>query len=486
MLYKMDARPNAEITILKRNASSLVSGLAILCVDVLSIMLCFGTSFFIINFIDHTLINFRSFITYWVYLPVFLLVFYGAKLYPGIMLPPADEVRRVSLCSLCLFAGIALSIEVETDNRTALSLALVLAVPIAIILIPAMREIARHFFSRFSWWGVGIVVYCNGSEGYNVIDRLLRNPDLGYQPVLIVNTGRDGDRLYRNIPILPPNASTHTLIKKYGYKSAIIVESPVIDMRESELDSIIMNLYRYTTLIPHTNMYTTAIAVRDLGGMLGFASTHNLTKRANLLIKRIIDVLVCIVFSPLILLITLTTAALIKLTSPGPVFYGQPRIGQFGREFKAWKFRSMVQNADALLKEVLERDPQAKSQWEEKQKLDNDPRITKLGKFLRRSSIDEIPQLWNIFLGEMSLVGPRPHPAFEFKQRFSAYKSQTDYLLSVTPGLSGLWQVSGRSETNYEERIALDSYYIQNWSIWLDIWVLIKTFGAVLAKRGAV
>jgi Undecaprenyl-phosphate galactose phosphotransferase WbaP len=228
------------------------------------------------------------------------------------------------------------------------------------------------------------------------------------------------------------------------------------------------------------------VAVRDLGGILGFASTHNLTKRGNLLIKRGIDIAVCLVFSPLIAAISLAAGLLVKLSSPGPVFYGQKRIGRDGKQFTAWKFRTMVVDAEKKLKEILEKNPEMKAQWEQKQKIDDDPRVTVIGKFLRRTSIDEVPQLWNIFLGEMSLVGPRPHPADEFESRFAVYKNKIQYMLSVTPGLSGLWQISGRSETSYEDRVMLDTYYIENWSIWLDLWILLKTAGAVVGKKGAV
>ncbi|MDR2521818.1 MAG: exopolysaccharide biosynthesis polyprenyl glycosylphosphotransferase, partial [Spirochaetaceae bacterium] len=450
-----------------------------------------GSSFFIINLIDHSLINFRSFITYWVYLPVFIVVFYASKLYPGIMLPPADEVRRVSLCCACLFAGIALSIEVETDDRTALALALLLAIPFAVIVIPLAREIARHVFSRFSWWGVGTIVYSSGAEGRTVIDRLLEHPELGYRPMLIVDTGgmcKDGgaQEAYRGIPCAPPTEATHEFIKRHGYKTAIIVESRTIDINESALANFIMTHYRYTILIPHTKMTTVVVAVRDLGGILGFASTHNLTKRGNLLIKRGMDIAVCLIFSPLIVAVSLVAGVLVKLSSPGPVFYGQKRIGRGGKLFTAWKFRTMVVDAEKKLNEILEKNPEMKAQWEQKQKIDNDPRVTAIGKFLRRTSIDEVPQLWNIFLGEMSLAGPRPHPADEFENRFSVYKNKIHYMLSVTPGLSGLWQISGRSETSYEDRIMLDTYYIENWSIWLDVWILLKTAGAVAGKKGAV
>ena len=132
-------------------------------------------------------------------------------------------------------------------------------------------------------------------------------------------------------------------------------------------------------------------------------------------------------------------------------------------------------------KEILENDPARAAEWEKDRKFTDDPRVTKLGKFLRKTSLDEIPQIWNIFVGEMSLVGPRPVTEPELTK----YGKYSDYVLSVKPGLSGMWQISGRSDTGYEERINLDTYYIQNWSVWLDIWILIKTVGVVIKGKGA-
>jgi Undecaprenyl-phosphate galactose phosphotransferase WbaP len=188
-----------------------------------------------------------------------------------------------------------------------------------------------------------------------------------------------------------------------------------------------------------------------------------------------------IVASPVILAITVLVAVIIKGTTKGPAFYGHNRIGKNGKPLKTWKFRTMVADADKRLQEILDSNPAARSEWEKNQKLENDPRITPFGKFLRKTSLDELPQLWNIFLGQMSFVGPRPVTEGEINK----YGNKGKYILSVKPGLSGMWQISGRSDTGYEERIMLDSYYIQNWSIWLDIWIIIKTIGVVIKGKGA-
>ncbi len=167
--------------------------------------------------------------------------------------------------------------------------------------------------------------------------------------------------------------------------------------------------------------------------------------------------------------------------SAGSVFYGHNRIGENGKPFKCYKFRSMVPNAERVLKELLENNPEAKAQWERDFKLKDDPRITPIGQFLRKSSLDELPQLWNVLKGEMSLVGPRPI----VRDEVSRYDEDIDYYLEVKPGISGLWQVSGRNDTGYENRVRLDAWYVRNWSLWYDIVILFKTVKVVLARSGA-
>ena len=197
--------------------------------------------------------------------------------------------------------------------------------------------------------------------------------------------------------------------------------------------------------------------------------------------KRALDVGVSgtslLLLSPLFLII----AAVIKLWDGGRVFYPHKRIGKNGRSFHCLKFRSMAPNADMALQKLLSCDPSARAQWERSQKLTNDPRITAPGKFLRNSSLDELPQLINILQGEMSLVGPRPITT----QELHFYGPHVDEYLSVKPGLTGLWQVSGRSDRTFSERVDLDLQYVSNRSLWFDLVILVKTIPAVLSRRGS-
>jgi exopolysaccharide production protein ExoY len=198
-------------------------------------------------------------------------------------------------------------------------------------------------------------------------------------------------------------------------------------------------------------------------------------------LKRWIDIVGASTFLALFLPMFLMVAMGIRLSSPGPIFYVQTRAGRQGRSFRFYKFRSMRVDADELLSSFLDSDADAKRRWEQFQKIDNDPRITSFGLFIRRTSLDELPQFWNVLKGDMSLVGPRP---CMLEQR-QLYGSHWVHYCSVKPGITGLWQVSGRNRLTYRQRVALDARYVQTWSIREDLKILAKTILVVLSARGA-
>lgn len=170
-----------------------------------------------------------------------------------------------------------------------------------------------------------------------------------------------------------------------------------------------------------------------------------------------------------------------KLTSPGQVFYGHTRIGKGNNPFKAWKIRTMCVNGDEVLAKYLADHPEMRTEWEADRKLKKNPRVTWIGNILRKTSLDELPQLWNILQGEMSLVGPRPIITDEI----SKYQDAFQHYLRATPGVNGLWQISCRNLTTYEERVSYDTCYVQNWSPWFDLYILIRTIKVVLWREGA-
>lgn len=208
---------------------------------------------------------------------------------------------------------------------------------------------------------------------------------------------------------------------------------------------------------------------------------NNLAQRRNRLFKRIFDIVATVCGGILILPILGIIAILIYLDSPGPIVFGHKRVGQGGKSFSCYKFRSMVPNAQEALEQYLKDNLAAREEWERDFKLKDDPRVTRIGKFLRKTSLDELPQLWNVLVGDMSLVGPRPIVRDEIVK----YGDYINDFYLVPPGITGVWQVSGRSDTTYEERVLMDSWYVHNWSVWIDIVYLLKTVLAVAKSKGA-
>ena len=209
---------------------------------------------------------------------------------------------------------------------------------------------------------------------------------------------------------------------------------------------------------------------------------NNLKSRLNRGIKSVFDfcsaLFLCLALFP----VFISVALLVAMTSPGPVLFSQRRVGKNGKIFNIYKFRTMKEGAEEILKRLFEESPDLKKEFEKTYKLSDDPRVTPIGRFLRKTSLDELPQIFNVLQGDMSLVGPRPVTQEEID--FQYQEAGGDYCM-VKPGMTGLWQVSGRSETGYGLRVRLDIWYIQNWSLWLDLVILVRTVGVVMSRRGA-
>ena len=198
--------------------------------------------------------------------------------------------------------------------------------------------------------------------------------------------------------------------------------------------------------------------------------------------KRTFDIAVSLIALIFLAPLIAVFAIMVRLQDGGPAFFSQTRYGLHGRTFKCYKLRSMAVDAAERLERILETDPELRREWQTAQKLQNDPRITPLGNFLRKSSIDELPQLWNVLRGDMSIVGPRPIVKNEIQKYGDSYR----YYTAVRPGLTGLWQVEGRADTTYDERVDMDVKYVRTRSFLNDVWIVLRTIPAVLASRGAV
>jgi len=204
---------------------------------------------------------------------------------------------------------------------------------------------------------------------------------------------------------------------------------------------------------------------------------HDGERSIKAIFDRVLSITLFFIFLPVLLILY----AIVYISTNGKPIYKQRRIGKDGKSFNIYKFRTMKIDADQILEEILENDPVLKEEWEREFKLKDDPRITRIGKFLRKTSLDELPQIYNVFQGKMSLVGPRPI----IKDEIAKYDEFFDYFKAVKPGITGLWQVSGRNDISYEERVRLDVWYVRNWSMELDIMILVKTAAMVLMRKGS-
>jgi Undecaprenyl-phosphate galactose phosphotransferase WbaP len=449
--------------------------------DLLAVLLSFGAGFFLVNLYDLSSINFKSFVTYWPYLPIFIIIFQVFNLYPGISMAPAEELKNFTIASLIAFGGIIISRYIEDQEFDAISVAFIISLFFSTYILLVCRSCTHSILKKLKMKGIPAVIFGSGPTSRLVVDRLLTAGRVGYVPVLILDEDPVSGDFYKEIPIIHNTGLGHEIVEMFNIKMAIIAMPELKHEEFTRLINYSISSFRYSVLIPDffssSNIW---MSVRDFDGVLGLATNHRLKMFWNLGIKRFVDVIITVFGGIIILPLLLFIALLIKLTSPGPVLYKHYRLGLNGNTIGVYKFRSMARDADVQLKKLLE-DPEIRKEWESNHKIKNDPRITPIGNFLRRTSLDEFPQIINVLMGDMSLIGPRPVT----KEEVRKYGEDFARIFSVRPGMSGLWQVSGRSDTDYHDRVAYDTYYLQSWSVWLDLWVLYKTLGVVVKGKGS-
>ena len=310
--------------------------------------------------------------------------------------------------------------------------------------------------------------------------------DLGYRyrVVGLLDDDPISEELPQKFRMLGKVSDAEEIIRDSGVKTVIITAPGMDSERLESLVAKIQPLVRDILFVPDLMMLPLGhVGVEPFYTEKVFMLSirNNLARRRNRLAKRIFDLVVTVVGGLLILPILLILAVFVGVDNKGRIIFAHRRVGQNGKLFPCYKFQSMVPDAQERLEEYLARNSEARKEWEESFKLTNDPRVTKLGAFLRKTSLDELPQLWNVLMGDMSLVGPRPIVTKEV-ERYGDYIRE--YYM-VPPGITGMWQVNGRSDTTYEERVAMDTWYVRNWSIWIDLVYLLKTVKTVFTGKGA-
>jgi Undecaprenyl-phosphate galactose phosphotransferase WbaP len=399
-----------------------------------------------------------------------------AGLYCEVWIHPVVELRHV----IAINTVVLLASAVGALNSPPMVAWCALVWVQAFVLVPLLRVLLRHVLGRFDWWGFPTLIIGLGKGADELAASLLKTPHCSLRPAII--TDPESRCRVGLLPVINDPKTLESVLRTRGIRHAVfaIPESSTIDQRRL--------LDHYGRLLPHLLVLSDTRtlpalwgASRNNGRLSGFEVHNGRLIVGMQLVKRALDLTVALAALPVLVLIAGILAILSRILHPGPLFFGHARIGQHGRKFKVWKFRTMHVEADRMLREHLAADPSAREEWEKQHKLRNDPRITPLGRFLRSTSLDELPQLWNVLRGDMSLVGPRPIVQAEVPR----YGADIELYAAVKPGISGLWQVSGRTDISYDERVELDLFYIRHWSPWLDLYILAKTVFTLLQRSGA-
>lgn len=401
-------------------------------------------------------------------------------LYPGYGLGAVQRLKGRMQATFLVFSILLAWNYLFEEKRWSLGV-LFTTMLFALAIPPLFEAVTRSALIARGMFGQPVVILGAGKTGAMVARRLQKERDLGLIPVAILD---DDARLWgeeiAGLRVAGPLAT----VSAYQRRAKLAIVAMPEMQRDRIVNLVEHLLFSNVIVVPDLfGLQTLWTMSRDLGGVLGLELRKNLLLWKNRVLKRALDYCLAgpgFVFSIPIIAVS---AIWIKIVSPGPAFFRQEREGEHGETIRVWKMRTMYQNADNLLADYLEKNPEEKADWLRFYKLKNDPRVLPgIGKFLRRSSFDELPQLWNVLRGDMSLVGPRPFPYYHlnsFPQAFRALRS------SVSPGLTGLWQVSERSDGDLSVQEAQDTYYIRNWSLWLDLYILLCTVRTVLFPRGA-
>ena len=417
------------------------------------------------------------------------------ELYPGYGLDAVQELRRHTYAALTVLATLAIVAVSFRVSGELSRLLLILFFSGLLILVPFARYLTKVILKKAGLWGKPIVIFGSGQNDGMMrgrVAKLLRdNWELGYDPVAVFDcrlphspTANEAlvERSLKGSAFEETLTEVADMARRQGVNTAILAMPNTSREQLAEVIGLASISFRHVLITPNlSGIANSAVVARDLAGVFAIEIKYNLLNPWALRVKRILDLCATVIGGVLVLPFFLILTFLIFIESGGPVFYNDYRMGRDGNLFACAKFRTMVPNAEKLLLRMLEEDAGMRREYSTYHKLQNDPRVTRVGRFLRKTSLDELPQLWNVIRGEMSLVGPRPYLPRESKE-IGVTQSE---ILRVPPGVTGPWQVAGRNQTTFNERVRMDADYVRHWSVWLDLVLLARTVQTVVLRRGA-
>lgn len=415
------------------------------------------------------------------------LVYFFFLLYEGLYkdrLLSYQRIRRIFYACIGSTVFVILLMFVAHVSGSVSRLFVLIFPIISFLFLSLERYITSQILFKLHFLQVPLLIVGAGKTADAVIRQLQKDPSLGYTVVGFLEDHEPQTKFAQIYPVLGGFNDMADVVAKTRVPAILIAAPGLPQEKLSNLIYEAQSLVKEVSVVPNLiGVPMSNLTVQPFfDERLMVLSIHNnLKKKSNQIIKRIFDLVLTITGGVIISPILLCIALWVHFDSPGPVLFKHKRIGKNGKEFYCLKFRSMCMNSQEVLDHLLKTDPKARAEWDKDFKLKNDPRITKSGAFLRKTSLDELPQLWNVIKGEMSLVGPRPIVEKEIPRYGKYFKEYT----SVLPGITGIWQTSGRSDIDYPERVQMDSWYVHNWSVWIDLLLLWRTIGVVFKGEGA-
>jgi Undecaprenyl-phosphate galactose phosphotransferase WbaP len=354
---------------------------------------------------------------------------------------------------------------------------------LALLLVPFARAVTKRLLNKLGLWQKQTIIIGTGKNARDAFAALQSEEVLGFAICAFFSSGKQCEKGLEGKPVICDEQELWRQCDPESTQFIVALEFDEHALRDEWLKKLAKHRCRSVSVIPTLRgvpLYGTDMSFIFSHEVMILRVSNNLAKRTSRFLKRTFDIIgagsIVILLSPILAILAYLVAK-----DGGNAIYGHERIGRDGVKFKCLKFRSMVTNSQEVLQQLLENDPEARAEWDKDFKLKNDPRITRVGKFIRKTSLDELPQLFNVLKGEMSLVGPRP----VIEKELERYAGDRDYYLMAKPGMTGLWQVSGRNDVDYDTRVYFDAWYVKNWSLWNDIAILFKTINVVLKRDGA-
>ena len=464
--------------------TNIILPFVLICVDYIAIVCAEELAFNFRNFYTGNNSLHISWLNFWVVFPLLYLIFLNIEQLYNRRAQFWQIIQKLFITSCYAVTSIIILLYIARIAGSTSRMFIAVFWILSFILLVIFRYIVKKILEKYQLLQIPVLIIGAGKTAELLVQGIKNDAGMGYKIIGLLEDNKVEEGILENYPVLGKFSDAEQVIAKYNINH-VFIAAPGLE--QGKLTKLI---YKVQPLVKSMGVIPNLVGV-PIGGieaeslfnekLMLLRLKNNLARPINRWIKTIFDYVLTITGTIAISPILLVIALWIYKDSPGPVIFKHRRIGKNGKEFDCYKFRSMCVDAKEKLEQLLKTDPKAKAEWEKDFKLKNDPRITKSGAFLRKTSLDELPQIFNVLKGEMSLVGPRPIIRDEMV-RYGEYIN--DYLM-VKPGITGMWQVSGRSDTDYKQRVQLDSWYVRNWSVWLDLMLLWRTGKIVLQCKGA-